>query len=366
MQRISFPSAKKSIFFLFVLSLSACVLSCVSSKDEVSEGIAFVSGMGCGWNLGNTFDAWPNSGGAGRRGGLETETSWGNPRTTRKLIMYIKEQGFDTIRIPVTWGPHMGDAPEYTIDPAWMSRVEEVVDWALAEKMYVIINLHHEKSWLEKASKDYEEAMTQFRAAWRQIAARFRERTDRLIFESMNEIDFNDLPAEENAALVNKINGEFVKLVRESGGANRNRWLLLPGIGADLDKACDHLVLPDDPRCIVSVHYYLPPQFAIATPGTSWGYQYSWGTDEDHKTMEANFAKLKELYLDKGIPVIIGEYGCLLRNKDRASRVDYFRSIVRLSRGNGICPVFWDNGEELDRRAYVWRQEGVLPALTGN
>ena len=126
------------------------------------------------------------------------------------------------------------------------------------------------------------------------------------------------------------------------------------------------LVLPDDPRCIVSVHYYLPPQFAIATPGTSWGYQYSWGTGDDHKTMEANFGKLKEHYLDKGIPVIIGEYGCLMRNKDRASRVDYFRSIVRLSRENGICPVFWDNGEELDRRAYVWRQEGVLPALTGN
>ncbi|MBR3505429.1 MAG: cellulase family glycosylhydrolase, partial [Lentisphaeria bacterium] len=148
--------------------------------------------------------------------------------------------------------------------------------------------------------------------------------------------------------------------------ANKKRWLLLPGIGADLDKACDHLVLPDDPRCIVSVHYYLPPQFAIATPGTSWGYQYNWGSGEDHKTMEANFGKLKEHFLDKGIPVIIGEYGCLLRNKDRASRADYFRSIVRLSRANNICPVFWDNGEELDRRAYVWRQEGILPALTGN
>jgi endoglucanase len=364
MSRIIFSSVKKSIFFLFVLSISACVLSCVSSKGEVSEGIAFVSGMGYGWNLGNTFDAWPNIG--GRRGGLETETSWGNPRTTRKLIMYIKEQGFDTIRIPVTWGPHMGDAPEYTIDPAWMSRVEEVVDWALAEKMYVIINLHHEKSWLEKASKDYEGTMTQFRAAWRQIAARFRERTDHLIFESMNEIDFTDLPIGENGALVNRVNGEFVKLIRASGGGNKKRWLLLPGIGADLDKACDYLVLPDDPRCIVSVHYYLPPQFAIATPGTSWGYLYNWGSAADHETMKANFAKLKELYLDKGIPVIIGEYGCLLRNKDRASRADYFRSIVRLSRENGICPVFWDNGEELDRRAYVWRQEGVLPALTGN
>ena len=364
MTGISFSLAKKSVFFLFVFLMAAGLLSCVSSEKETkSEGIAFVSGMGLGWNLGNTFDSQPNG---GRRGGLETETSWGNPRTTRKLIKFIREQGFDAIRIPVTWGPHMGDAPEYTVDPAWMSRVEEVVDWALAEKMYVIINQHNEKSWLEKASKDYEGTMTQFRAAWRQIAARFRERTDHLIFESMNEIDFTDLPIAENGALVNKVNGEFVKLVRASGGANKKRWLLLPGIGADLDKACDYLVLSDDPRCIVSVHYYLPPQFAIATPGTDWGYQYDWGSAADHETMKAHFAKLKELYLDKGIPVIIGEYGCLLRNKDRASRIDYFRSIVRLSRENGICPVFWDNGEELDRRAYVWRQEGVLPALTGN
>ena len=364
---MSRSSSFHSIGFLVisVFCVFAFAVSCVSTREGgSSEGIAFVSGMGQGWNLGNTFDAWPNAG--GRRGGLETETSWGNPRTTRKLIRFIKEQGFDTIRIPVTWGPHMGDAPEYTIDPAWMARVEEVVDWAMAEKMYVILNLHHEKNWLEKAAADYEGTMTQFRSAWRQIAARFRDRTDRLLFESMNEIDFTDLPIGENGALVNRINAEFVKLIRASGGANKNRWLLLPGIGADLDKTCEYLTIPDgDKRCIASIHYYLPPQFAIATPGTSWGYQYSWGAAADYETMKANFAKMKETFLDKGIPVILGEYGCLLRNKDRTSRIFYFRSIVRLSRENGICPVFWDNGEELDRRAYIWRQEGVLPALIG-
>lgn len=344
---------------------SVCTVSCVSGRDgnAKSEALTFVSGMGYGWNLGNTFDSLPNG---GQRGGLETETSWGNPRTARKLIMFIREQGFDTIRIPVTWGPHTGDGPDYMIDKAWMDRVEEVVDWALAEKMYVIINAHHEKSWLERASSDYEGTMAQYRSVWRQIAARFRERTDHLLFESMNEIDFTGLPIGENAALVNKINGEFVKVVRESGGGNRARWLLLPGIGADLDKTCDYLTIPDgETRCIASIHYYLPPQFAIATPGTSWGYNYSWGTDEECAAMAANFAKMKETFLDKGIPVILGEYGCLLRGKDRASRVEYFRSIVRLSRENGICPVFWDNGEELDRRAFVWRQEGVQPVLVG-
>jgi len=365
MSRFS-SSRSIGILVISVFCMLALAVSCTSTRgDGSSEGIAFVSGMGLGWNLGNTFDAWPNVG--GRRAGLETETSWGNPRTTRKLIRFIREQGFDTIRIPVTWGPHMGDAPEFAIDSAWMSRVEEVVDWAMAEKMYVILNLHHEKSWLEKAAEDYEGTMKQFRSAWRQIAARFRDCSDHLLFESMNEIDFTKLPAEDNGALVNRVNAEFVKLVRASGGANKNRWLLLPGIGADLDKTCAYMTIPDgDKRCIASIHYYLPPQFAIATPGTSWGYNYSWGTDEERAAMDANFAKMKETFLDKGIPIILGEYGCLLRNKDRASRVNYFRSIVRLSRENGICPVFWDNGEELDRRAFIWRQEGVLPALTGN
>ena len=365
MPRISFTPVRLCAAVLFVLCSAVCAVSCVSAQNgKGSEGQAFVSGMGYGWNLGNTFDSLP---GGGRRGGPETETSWGNPYTTRKLIMYIKEQGFDTIRIPVTWGPHTGDGPEYTVDPAWMNRVEEVVEWALAEKLYVIVNAHHESGWLEKASKDYDGTMAQYLSVWRQIAARFRDRTDHLLFESMNEIDFKDLPIEENAALVNRINGEFVKLIRASGGANRTRWLLLPGIGADLDKTCDYLTIPDgDARCIASIHYYLPPQFAIATPGTSWGYSFSWGTDEERAAMERNFAKMKETFLDKGIPVILGEYGCLMRNKDRSSRVDYFRSVVRRSRENGICPVFWDNGEELDRRAYIWRQEGVLPALTGN
>ena len=353
--------------FLAVSSLcivSWCAVSCASQNPgRDSEGMAFVAGMGLGWNLGNTFDALPNDRSA--RAGLETETAWGNPKTTRKLIRYIKEQGFDTIRIPISWHAHTGDAPDYTVDPAWMDRVDEVVTWGLAEKLYVIINMHHESAWLEKASTDYEGTMAEYRALWNQIARRFRDRTDHLIFESMNEIDFKDVPLEENGALVNRINGEFVKLVRKSGGANTKRWLLLPGPYADLDKTCDLLKLPDDPRCIVSVHYYMPSTFAIATPGTSWGYSYTWGTDEERAKMDEYFDKLKTTFLDKGVPVIIGEYGCLMRNKDRAARVDYFRSIVRHSRDNGICPVFWDNGEELDRRAYVWRQEGVLPVLTG-
>ena len=348
----------------FLCFVSWCAVSCATQgSDRDSEGMAFVAGMGLGWNLGNTFDALPNN--RGSRAGLETETAWGNPKTTRKLIRYIKEQGFDTIRIPISWHAHTGDAPDYTVDPAWMDRVDEVVTWALAEKLYVIINMHHESAWLEKASTDYEGTMAEYRALWNQIARRFRDRTDHLIFESMNEIDFKDVPLEENGALVNRINDEFVKIVRKSGGANPKRWLLLPGPYADLDKTCELLKLPDDPRCIVSVHYYMPSTFAIATPGTSWGYSYTWGTDEERAKMDEYFDKLKTTFLDKGVPVIIGEYGCLLRNKDRAARVDYFRSIVRHSRELGICPVFWDNGEELDRRAYVWRQEGVLPVLTG-
>lgn len=315
-------------------SVSWCAVSCASQGSYSPEGMAFVAGMGCGWNLGNTFDALPN--GNVRRAGLETENAWGNPKTMRKLISYIREQGFETIRIPISWHAHTGDAPDYTIDPAWMDRVDEVVTWALEENLYVIINMHHERAWLEKAATDYEGTMAEYRSIWDQITQRFRDRSDRLIFESMSEIDFEDMPLEENGALVNRINAEFVKIVRKSGGANEKRWLLLPGV------------------------------FAVAEPwATRWKASYSWGTEEEHARMDAYFDKIRTAFIDKGIPVILGEYDCLLMNKNPASRIDYFRSIVKHSTDLGICPIFWGNGEERNRYAYVWRQEGVLPALLG-
>ena len=124
--------------------------------------------MGTGWNLGNSFDpvdyTWLTD-------EMAYETAWGNPKVTKELIHFIKEQGFDTIRIPVTWTNHVSAAPEYTISPQWLDRVQEVVDWCIEEDLYVILNIHHENSWLTRASTDYEGTMVKYRAIWTQLAA---------------------------------------------------------------------------------------------------------------------------------------------------------------------------------------------------
>ncbi len=314
----------------------------------------FVADMGTGWNLGNSFDpvdcTWLTD-------EMDYETAWGNEKVTPELIHYIKEQGFDTIRIPVTWTNHTGAAPDYTITPAWLDRIQEVVDWCMAEDLYVIINIHHESGWLTKASTDYDGTMTKYRAIWTQLADRFGDYSDRLLFESMNEIGFNDLGTEAGCQLMNRINSEFVELIRTSGKNNADRYLLLAGYWTDIDSSCQGIIMPDDDKVILSVHYYSPSDFAIAEAGTGWGYRATWGTEEDFAYMEGQFEKLKTTFLDNGIPVIMGEFGCIMKDKDPDSRILYLSSVAAYCRQYGICPIFWDNGEEIDRQNLRWRTE---------
>ena len=322
--------------------------------------LEFVSSMGTGWNLGNSFDpvdcTWLTD-------EMEYETAWGNPKVSKDLIHFIKGQGFDTIRIPVTWTNHLGPAPEYTISPQWLKRVQEVVDWCMEEDMYVILNIHHESNWLTKASTDYEGTMGKYCAIWTQLANHFSEYSDRLLFESMNEIGFDDLGPDQGCAVMNRINTEFTDLVRNCGGQNTTRYLILAGYWTDIDKSCEGIVMPEDDRVILSVHYYSPADFAIAESGTAWGYRNTWGTEEDLAYMERQFAKLKTTFLDAGIPVIMGEFGCIIKDKDPHSRILYLSSIADYCRQYGICPSFWDNGEEIDRTNLQWRTDGLAENL---
>ncbi len=335
-------------------------LSTLESQQALSS-MEFVAGMGTGWNLGNSFDpvdcTWLSN-------EMDYETAWGNPQVTRELIHYIKEQGFDTIRIPVTWTNHVGAAPNYAISPSWLNRIQEVVDWCMEEDLYVILNIHHESGWLTKASTDYEGTMTKYRAIWTQIAERFGDYPDKLLFESMNEICFDDLGTEQGCELMNRMNNEFTELLRRSGGNNPNRYLILAGYWTDIDRTCEGIVIPDDDKVILSVHYYSPSDFAIAEAGTSWGYRSTWGTEEDFAYMEEQFQKLQTTFLAQGVPVIMGEYGCIIKDKDPESRILYLSSIANYCRQYGICPIFWDNGEEIDRANLYWRTEGLSEKLT--
>lgn len=358
---------KKLIALLLTAALVFTMAACgifgtkIHKFRDFESAQAFVEDMGIGWNLGNTLDPvdwiWGND-------ELEYETAWGNPLTTRELIAYIKDQGFDTIRIPVTWADHIGEAPEYTISEAWMERVQEIVDWCIAEDLYVIVNMHHEDGWLTKASTDYDNVMIKYKAIWAQIAERFKGYSEKLVFESMNEIGFDDLSTKKGCELLNQINAEFTELIRSTGGNNEKRHLLLAGYLADIDKSIKgKIALPDDDRTILSLHYYSPPTFAIADSASTWGYQRTWGTGEDFAYLEGQFIKVKEYYIDKGTPVILGEFGTIHTDKDMDDVVLYTSSIIEYALKYHMCPIWWDNGSEIDRTELSFKVNGMQEAV---
>ncbi|MBQ2803588.1 MAG: cellulase family glycosylhydrolase [Lachnospiraceae bacterium] len=347
-------------------TLNSPIAGNAKEQDKPWTALEFVQNMGCGWNLGNTLDpvdcTWLTN-------DLDYETAWGNERTTKELIQFIKAEGFDTIRIPVTWTNHVTEAPDYVINEEWLNRVQEIVNWCVEEDMYIILNMHHEAGWLTKASTDYDKTMEKYRSIWTQLANRFGGYSDKLIFESMNEIGFDDLGVEKGCELLNQINAEFVQLIRSTGSNNTERYLLLAGYWTDIDSSCQGIQMPEDERVILSVHYYSPAQFAIAEAGNSWGYESTWGTKEDFAYLEGQMEKLKVSFLDKGIPVIVGEYGCIIKDKEPASRILYLASVANYCKEYGICPILWDNGEELDRANLRWRTEGLAEQIlrgTGN
>lgn len=351
------------VAILTTLSFSGCGGETLGTDFEAENTIEFVNAMGVGWNLGNTFDA---------TGGVvedpaSCETSWGNPVTTKELIHFVKSEGFDTIRIPITWDGRTGFSPEYEINEGWIKRIKEVVGWCLEEDIFVIINLHHDDAWIKKASTKYEHTMTKYKAIWSQIAEEFGDYSNRVIFESMNEVAFDDLGTELGCELLNKINAEFVDLIRSTGGKNADRYLLIAGYCTDIDRSVPNLVLPDDDKLIVSMHYYDPAHFTLASPDTSWGFIDTWGTQADFAHLAGQLDKLKETYTDKGVPVIIGEIGCLITDKQPDSRNLYIASFIDycLNYG-GICPVLWDNGanmQVLNRREMTWDSEDLEIAV---
>lgn len=342
-----------------------------SAKSGRSEAIAFARRMGLGWNLGNTLEA---TGGIKGNSVRDYETAWGNPVTTRAMIHGIKAAGFKSIRIPVAWSNMMG--PDYTINKDLMARVEQVAKYGLDDGLYVIINIHWDGGWIHKFSTDYDESMRKYKAVWSQIAAHFKGDDDHLIFESMNEEgSFDDLwnvygglPDQKNKAyeLLNTINQAFTDLVRASGGNNRRRYLLIAGYGTDIGRTVDpNFKMPRDSagHSMVSVHYYSPPTFAILDKDTSWGKAaYTWGTPAEVEAVRRDMLPLKERFLDNGIPVVVGEFGCPT-NKDPASVVKYLSTVCETAYSLGCVPMLWDAGGFYDRRALTWKNPQVGEAL---
>lgn len=333
-----------------------------------------VEDMTFGWNLGNTLDVCQaDRDGDGKinehveAGEKVDETLWGNPKVTKELFTSLKKNGVNAVRIPVTWRDHMDS--NGNIDREWMDRVQQVVDYAYSQGMYVIINVHHDGggdpkfgAWIiEESQNDYNTFLKKYKNVWKQIAERFKNYSDYLIFESMNEVGFDTLYNKNKADaynLINKINQDFVDIIRATGGNNAKRHLLIAGYYTDIERTCDSLYkMPDDKaeRCILSVHYYTPWDFCTCD------IKHTWGTNSEVRQMETLIGKKKKNFVDKGIPVIIGEYAA--SGSDLSSCIFFIEKLNKLCSDYGIATFIWDNGRQVNRKTYKWRTPQYLEAL---
>ena len=331
---------------------------------DQTRAIRFVRRMGAGINLGNTRDSTGLREYSPEADDLEYETSWGNPRADAETFRVMKEAGFDTVRIPVTWEDHLDEA--YQINGSWMDRVQEVTDMALGEGLYVILDLHHEE-WLDLKTEREDEIRAEFITVWGQIAERFREYDEKLLFEAMNEPRLRNSEyewhsgTEEMRNMVNELNADFVKTVRSVGGENRKRYLLVcPYASNNETEAMEGLSVPDDSRLIVSIHMYIPYGFCQKEEG-----DVLWDTEDTRERVAAAFQGMNDLFVSRYIPVILTEFGCV--DKDNTEeRVAWTKYYVQQADRYGIPYIWWDCGEYglLDREDKTWKFPEIVEVLT--
>lgn len=307
----------------------------------MSDAMDFVKNIKVGINIGNTLDATdaslPRTAAPGA-----FETAWFNPVITEELVDTMLRSGFNLIRLPVSWTNHMGSEPDFLIEKSWMDRVQEVVDYAYKRNAYIILNLHHE-DWNLPYYDNCEAACRKMKAVWSQICERFADYDEHLIFEAQNEprkigteLEWNG-GDEEGWKVVNTTNRAFLETVRAAGGHNPYRYLMIPGYGANCTVGIRHIEVPDDPKVMISVHAYEPYEFALQIPGRK-----TW--DHDTEMIDALMKSLKELFLDRGTPVIIGEFGAMNKEGNEEERAEWVKYYVHAAAGIGVPCVWWDNG----------------------
>ena len=336
-----------------------------TSERESDVAWNLFAKLGLGWNLGNQLDAY--------NGNMPSETCWGNPVATQQTFNKVKAAGFTTVRIPVTWLGKIGAAPDYMIDAAWMARVTEVVGYAHNAGLNVIVNTHHDEDhnnghWLNLKDAPGNAALNaqikeEISAVWTQIANNFKDCGDWLYFEGFNELndggwgwsaDFKADPTRQ-CNVLNEWMDVFVKAVRATGGNNSTRWLGIATYAAN-PGFIQYLTLPEDSagKLMISVHFYDPSDYTIGDAQYSdWGHtgaagKKAVGSDEDY--VEALFKSLCYKYVNRGIPVYIGEFGCSMRNKADSRAWAFYKYymeyVVKAAHTYGLPAILWDNGAE--------------------
>ena len=329
-----------------------------------------------GLNIGNTLEA------------IGGETAWGNPKITKSFVGYVKQSGFNAVRLPCSWNQYTVSSSSTVLKTEWLNRVKEVVRYCVDNDMYVLLNIHWDGGWLENnISPDKQDSVNdKQRAFWKQIAIHLRNFDEHLIFASANE------PNVENAAqmgVLHSYHQTFVNTVRSTGGRNSYRVLVVQGPSTDIDKTTVLMnALPTDPtpdRMMVEVHYYSPYQFCLMGEDAWWGKMfYYWGNNY-HSTTDplrnsnwgeedyviAEFQKMKTKFVDKGIPVVLGEYGAMQRlsltgdalSLHLASRAYYVKYVTQQLKAHGMLPFYWDTGSLLSRTNNTVSDKQTLDSL---
>jgi aryl-phospho-beta-D-glucosidase BglC (GH1 family) len=349
-------------------------LMSVSVQAQLPTAQTIAGQMKVGWNLGNTLEA------------ICSETIWGGATTTQQLINTVKASGFNTVRLPVAWDCHSTNG---VINAAWIARVKEVVDYCMNQNLYVILNIHWDNGWLENNVTTSAQAAVNAKQQnyWTQIANYFKNYNERLLFASANEPNVEDATG---MSVLLSYHQTFINAVRATGGNNSSRTLIIQGPSTDIEKTNTLMnTMPTDPianRLMVEVHYYSPYQFTLMTQDESWGNMfYYWGNGY-HSTTDASrnatwgeesyvenvFGLMKTKFVDKGIPVIIGEYAVSKRTlsppSDQAlqvaSRLYFYRYLVNSARSKGIIPIAWDiNMQMYNRSTSAILDQPVIDAI---
>jgi len=353
------------VLAVLLVSLAACQAQEKKQRPMDNEAIQFAMSMGIGWNLGNQMDAHYD--------GCSYETGWGNKAATQQTFNGLAKAGFRSVRIPVTWMGHIGNAPTYTIEKGWMDRVDELVHMAHKAGLIVIINIHHDgfgasdtpskgAHWIDLPAAVADEERNQLikqelTMVWLQIGKRFANDGEWLVFETLNEIQDGGWGGGANRTdggaqykVLNEWNQVCVDAIRAAGGKNETRYIGVPGYVCNPELTVENLVLPTDNvpnRLMVAVHSYDPWDFAGSAAVQEWGHT---GVDVVQGVGEEAYVnmlnRLFNMYVRRGIPVYFGEFGAVRRaNKDDEQfRLYYFRYICKAMRDRRIPALYWDNG----------------------
>ena len=327
-----------------------------------SDAMTLAAKMYAGWNIGNTLEA------------TGSETAWGNPKVTESYVKQIKALGFNAIRIPSAWNQYIEDQDTYKIKDSWLDRVNEVVAYCVTNDMYAIVNIHWDGGWLEENcnTDKQEENNKKQHALWTQIANKLKHYDEHLLFAGTNEPNVNT--AQQMTVLKSYLQ-TFIDAVRATGGNNAVRNLIVQGPNTDIETTNNLFgEMPTDVvenRLMLEVHYYNPWTFCLLEEdqNDSWGKMaYFWGkyavsgsdrnaTSGDENEMKSLFTMMKTKFVDKGVPVILGEYGAITRRTGlgehqeahNKSRNIYDETVTREAKNHGLVPFYWDTGGVVNR-----------------